>query len=180
MYINNLHAKEMPIIECSIIQGGNVVASKVIDLNRRESPKEYLNRLSQGNLFQDRAMKLGGFEAHTGLLIQNSKTHRVAVVFKDKQIFRFSGSVKNNYKGTKNYDNYFLSIINSFRGLKDNETKLTKALRIKIHKVQSKDTYLSLAKESPIPFDPEKKLRLLNGDYPNQKLKVGRSIKLVE
>ena len=34
MYINNLHAKEMPIIECSIIHDGNVVASKVVDLNR--------------------------------------------------------------------------------------------------------------------------------------------------
>ena len=125
-------------------------------------------------------MKLDSYEAHTALLVSNSMTYRVAVVFKDKQIFRFSGSVKNNYKGAKNYDNYFLSIINSFRGLKDNETKLAKALRIKIYKVQSKDTYLSLAKGSPIPFDPEKKLRLLNGDYPNEKLKVGSSIKLVE
>ena len=34
MYINNLHAKEMPIIECSIIHDGNVVKTKVFDLNR--------------------------------------------------------------------------------------------------------------------------------------------------
>lgn len=161
-------------------KGAASMSIDVIDLNRKETPKEYLNRISSGKLLQDEKMKLDSYKAHTALLVSNSMTYRVAVVFKDKQIFRFSGSVKNNYKGAKNYDNYFLSIINSFRGLKDNETKLTKALRIKVYKVQSKDTYLSLAKESPIPFDPEKKLRLLNGDYPNQKLKVGRFIKLVE
>tara|TARA_B100001167_G_scaffold190842_1_gene158772 strand:- start:2425 stop:3864 length:1440 start_codon:yes stop_codon:yes gene_type:complete len=161
-------------------KGEATMSLNVIDLNRRESPKEYLNRLSQGNLFQDRAFKLGGFEAHTGLLIQNSKTHRVAVVFKDKQIFRFSGSSLFDNKEIQKYDNYFLDIINSFRGLKENEKKLTKPLRIKIYKVKPNDSYISLAKNSPIPFDPEKKLRLLNGDYPDKKIVVGRLIKLVE
>ena len=42
------------------------------------------------------------------------------------------------------------------------------------------DTYSSLAKDSPIPFDPEGQLRLLNGDFPKGKLKAGQLIKLVK
>tara|TARA_B100001013_G_scaffold339138_1_gene260828 strand:- start:35 stop:1474 length:1440 start_codon:yes stop_codon:yes gene_type:complete len=161
-------------------KGEATMSLEVIDLNRKESPKEYLNRLSQGDLFQERAINLGGFEGHTGLLIQDSKTHRIAVVFKDKQIFRFFGSDFNLSKDMQKYDDYFMDIINSFRGLKEKEKKLTKPLRIKVYKVKPEDSYASLAKISPIPFDPEKKLRLLNGDYPNRKITVGRVIKLVE
>ena len=152
----------------------------VVDLNIRESPLEYLNRISSGKLIQDKTMQLGGQEGHTALLRTNTNTYRVAVVFKDKRIFRFSGSTINRDKNIENYDDNFLSIINSFRSLEDSETKLTKPLRIKIYRVKEKDTYSSLAKKSPIPFDPEKKLRLLNGDFPNKKLTVNRFIKLVE
>jgi hypothetical protein len=37
-----------------------------------------------------------------------------------------------------------------------------------------------LAEKSPIPFDPEQRLRLLNGDYPTGNLQMGALIKLVE
>ena len=100
--------------------------------------------------------------------------------FRVYKIFRFSGSGFFDNKEIQKYDNYFLDIINSFRGLKENEKRLTKPLRIKVYKVKPKDSYKSLAKNSPIPFDPEKKLRLLNGDYPDKKILAARLIKLVE
>ena len=53
-------------------------------------------------------------------------------------------------------------------------------LRIKSYRVKTGDTYSSLAEESSIPFDPEQRLRLLNGDYPTGNLQVGALIKLVE
>ena len=53
-------------------------------------------------------------------------------------------------------------------------------LKIKLHKVKEGETYRSLALQSSIPFDPETKLRLLNGDYPDDNLKVGRIIKIVK
>ena len=53
-------------------------------------------------------------------------------------------------------------------------------LRIKSYRVKKGDTYSSLAEKSPIPFDPEQRLRLLNGDYPNGILQVGILIKIVE
>lgn len=161
-------------------QGKASMSVDVIDLNRRESPKDYLNRISSGELSEDKEMNLGSYEAHTALLTSKSLTYRVAVVFKDKKIFRFSGSGLNSDKGIEDYDGNFLSIINSFRGLKDSDKKLTQPLRIKIYKVKPNDTYVSLAKKSPIPYDPEKKLRLLNGDYPMGQLKAGNLIKLIE
>ena len=45
--------------------------------------------------------------------------------------------------------------------------------------VKEGDTYKKLAKKSNIPNDPEDQLRLLNGDYPEEELVVGQTIKIV-
>ena len=74
----------------------------------------------------------------------------------------------------------FNSITSSFRDLKRNELKLAESLKIKIYKVKKGDTYSSLSDKSPISYDPESKLRLLNGDYPDGKLLPGRLIKIVD
>ena len=70
--------------------------------------------------------------------------------------------------------------VSSFRDLKRNELKLAESLKIKIYKVKKGDTYSSLSDKSPISYDPESKLRLLNGDYPDGKLLPGRLIKIVD
>lgn len=57
--------------------------------------------------------------------------------------------------------------------------ELSKPLRIKEYVVQEGDSYKHLAKKSSIPFNPEEQLRLLNGDYPDNPLKVGKSIKII-
>ena len=82
--------------------------------------------------------------------------------------------------GNENYDKSFLSIIFSFRSLLEKEKLLAETLKIKIYRVGENDTYSSLAKHSPIPFDPESQLRLLNGDFPEGKLEAGKLIKLVK
>ena len=78
------------------------------------------------------------------------------------------------------FDNQFLSIIESFRDLKATEIELTEPLLIKSYKVARGDSYSSLARKSPIPFDPESRLRLLNGHYPDGNLEVDAWIKIVE
>ena len=60
------------------------------------------------------------------------------------------------------------------------ELELTKPLLIKSYKVAKGDSYSSLARKSSIPFDPESRLRLLNGDYPEGNLEVDTWIKIVE
>jgi len=150
------------------------------DQVRRETPKEYLERLVSGELYQSKTLLLGGHQAFSALLKENSGRARVAIVFKDKSIFTFYGTTKQNGVDISKFDSQFLAIIESFRGLNSNESELAMPLRIKPYRVKKGDTYSSLAEKSPIPFDPEQRLRLLNGDYPNGILQVGILIKIVE
>ena len=152
----------------------------VSDQVRRETPKEYLERLVSGELYQSKTLLLGGHQAFSALLEESSGRARVAIVFKDKSIFTFYGTTEQNGVDINRFDSQFLAIIESFRGLNFSESKLAKSLRLKSYRVKKGDSYRLLAEKSPIPFDPEQRLRLLNGDYPTGNLKVGALIKIVE
>ena len=152
----------------------------VSDQVRKETPKNYLSRLTSGEVYQSKELKLGGHQAFLTLLEENFRISRVAIVFKNKRIFTFYGTTEKNGLDIGKFDNQFLSIIESFRGLKATEIELTEPLLIKSYKVSRGDSYSSLARKSPIPFDPESRLRLLNGDYPDGDLEVDAWIKIVE
>ena len=152
----------------------------VSDQVRKETPKNYLSRLTSGEVYQSKELKLGGHQAFLTLLEENFRISRVAIVFKNKRIFTFYGTTEKNGLDIGEFDNQFLSIIESFRDLKATEIELTEPLLIKSYKVARGDSYSSLARKSPIPFDPESRLRLLNGDYPDGNLEVDAWIKIVE
>jgi len=152
----------------------------VSDQVRRETPKAYLERFVSGELYQPKNLSLGGHQAFSALLEESSRIARVAIVFKDKSIFTFYGTTEQNGLDINRFDSQFLAIIESFRGLNSSESKLANPLRLKSYRVKKGDTYRLLAEKSPIPFDPEQRLRLLNGDYPTGNLQVGALIKLVE
>ena len=152
----------------------------VSDQVRKETPKNYLSRLTSGEVYQSKELKLGGHQAFLTLLEENFRTSRVAIIFKDRRIFTFYGTTEKNGFDISEFDNQFLSIIKSFRDLKATEFELTKPLLIKSYKVTRGDSYSLLARKSPIPFDPESRLRLLNGDYPDGNLEVDAWIKIVE
>ena len=152
----------------------------VSDQVRKETPKNYLSRLTSGEVYQSKELKLGGHQAFLTLLEENFRTSRVAIIFKDRRIFTFYGTTEKNGFDISEFDNQFLSIIESFRDLKATEIELTEPLLIKSYKVARGDSYSSLARKSPIPFDPESRLRLLNGDYPDGDLEVDAWIKIVE
>ena len=152
----------------------------VSDQVRKETPKNYLSRLTSGEVYQSKELRLGGHQAFLTLLEENFKISRVAIVFKDRRIFTFYGTTEKNGFDIGEFDNQFLSIIESFRDLKATEIELTEPLLIKSYKVARGDSYSSLARKSPIPFDPESRLRLLNGDYPDGDLEVDAWIKIVE
>ncbi len=152
----------------------------VSDQVRRETPKEYLERLVSKELYQSKTLVLGGYQAFSAILEEKFGRARVAVVFKDKSIFTFYGTTRQNGVDIDQFDSQFLDIIESFRGLNSNESKLAKPLRITSYRVKKGDTYRSLADKSSIPYDSEQRLRLLNGDYPSGNLKVGSLIKIVE
>ena len=153
---------------------------QVDDQNMRETPKDYLYRNISSNLSEVEDFLLGGYEACTAILERSGKRFRIAVIFKDKKIFQFLGNLNSSEENFFNYDKDFLYIVKSFSKLKESERSLALPLRIKLHKVKKGQSYNSLANASLIPNDPEKKLRLLNGDYPNGTLSAGRLIKIIK
>ena len=103
----------------------------------------------------------------------------MAVLFKGDQVFQFIGYLKDERSNLSQFDPSFLKIIDSFRTLNEDEEILSKPLRLKTYVVKSGDSYKSLASRSSININAEDQLRLINGDYPNKPLEVGRKIKIV-
>ena len=160
--------------------GEGYLALEVEDQNMRESPREYLKRNFSKNIYEAEDLLLDNYEASKTIIYSANERVRVAAVYKDRKVFTFIGRTRNFEKDFSSLDKGFVEIINSFSRLKNEEIPLSLPLRIRSYKVNQGDTYNSLSLRSPIPFDPEDKLRLLNGDYPNGKLTTGRTIKIVE
>ena len=159
--------------------GEAVLQMTLEDLNFKESPENYLRRFASST-YDDMTLNVNGFEGFTAKAYRTGKETRMAVIFKDDQAYQFLGYSKNNYFSISKFDTEFLNIINSFRNLNPEEQVLSKPLRLKIYKVNEGDSYESLASKSSINTNAEDQLRLINGDYPDKKLEVGRLIKIVQ
>ncbi|MDG2060382.1 MAG: M48 family metalloprotease [SAR86 cluster bacterium] len=149
------------------------------DQNRRLSAKEYLERNKAFDIISGQNISPDGLDAFTAIASSGNSLYRLAVIFRDKNIYQFYGSVEQGSKFS-DFDEQFLSIINSFRSLRNKEKLLAKPLKISSYVVKNGDSYSTLSKSSAIPYDPEGRLRLLNGDYPEGELSVGSLIKIIE
>ena len=161
-------------------KGEATLSLQVNDQHRAETAREYLKRNVESDLYEEKELNINGYKAATAVIKRAGKSFRLAVVFKNRNVFLFTGLVKENSGNFSFFDKEFVSIINSFSNLKEAEKSLALPLKIKLHKVKRGESYNSLSLQSPIPFDPETKLRLLNGDYPDDPLRVGRIIKIVK
>ena len=63
------------------------------------------------------SLNVNGFEGFTVKTYRNGKETRMAVIFKDDQVYQLLGYAKNDYSNISQYDSEFLNIINSFRNL---------------------------------------------------------------
>ena len=149
------------------------------DLNFRETPEEYLKRFAQ-NVIEEDDLNINGFKGYSVKAFQSGKITRMAVIFKQNQVYQFIGYLKDERSDFTIFDMEFKKIINSFRKLNENEIAYSKPLRISSYKVRKGDTYGSLASKSSINMNAEDQLRLINGDYPNKPLSVGRIIKIIK
>ena len=149
------------------------------DLNFKETPKDYLRRFVS-NTFEEEELKINSLNGYTAIIKRSGRLSRIAVIFKGDKVYRFIGSLEDRESDINQYDSRFLRIINSFRELTKEEQDLSKPLRIKTYLVKNGDSYESLAKDSSININAEDQLRLMNGDYPDKKLKIGRMIKIVK
>ena len=150
----------------------------VEDLNFRESPRSFMDRVAS-NHYQGKELRMNGFNGYTALSNRSGRTIRLAIVFKEKQVYQFIGYLKEGLDTFDKHDPIFIKIIKTFNQLDERGKELSKPLRIKNYVVKEGDSYKKLAEISNIPFNPEDQLRLLNGDFPNDPLIEGQVIKLV-
>lgn len=149
------------------------------DLNFVESPEEYLKRFVR-NTTDEEVLMIDGLSGFTAKTYRSGRTTRMAVIFKDDKAYQFIAYLKDRDGDFSSYDLQFMNIIKSLRSLTEKELKYSQPLRIKTYKVRQGETYESIASTSSITLNPEDQLRLLNGDYPDKELTVGRVIKIVE
>ena len=149
------------------------------DLNFVESPEDYLKRFVR-NTTDEEVLMIDGLSGFTAKTYRSGRTTRMAVIFKDDKAYQFIAYLKDRDGDFSSYDLQFMNIIKSIRSLTKSELKYSQPLRIKTYKVRQGETYESIASTSSITLNPEDQLRLLNGDYPDKELTVGRVIKIVE
>jgi predicted Zn-dependent protease len=159
--------------------GQAVLQMTLEDLNFKETPKDYLRRFVS-NTFEEEELKVNSLDGYTAIIKRSGRLSRIAVIFKGDKVYRFIGSLEDRESDINQYDSRFLRIINSFRKLTKEEQDFSKPLRIRTYLARNGDSYESLAKDSSININAEDQLRLLNGDYPDKKLNIGRMIKIVK
>ena len=149
------------------------------DLNFRETPKEYMQRVASG-FSKGEDLKINGYKGYTCLVRERTgEMRRLAVLFREKKIYQFVGYLNEQEKDFQKFDPLFMQIINSLDRLDQRGREMSKPLRVIKYIVKKGDTYKKLARGSSISYNAEDQLRLLNGDFPNRDLVVGKVIKLV-
>ena len=104
---------------------------------------------------------------------------RISVVRFNNKALIFFGATKNRNE-LKQYDRGFLDTARSLRPITAKEKKLADGPRIGIKKINSKVSFASIAKQSPLRRNPEAVLRLLNDKFPTGEPEPGELVKIVE
>jgi len=101
---------------------------------------------------------------------------RVAVVFRNRQAFRFLGAIRTDEQA---FESLFLQTVRSLHSLRPDEQELARGRRIALVQARRGDTYAKLARRFPVPGDGENLLRLLNNQYPGGEPGRGDLIKVI-
>ena len=149
------------------------------DLNFRETPKEYMQRIAS-NFSEGMDLEINGYKGYACLVRERmGEMRRLAVLFREGKVYQFVGYLDEEEKNFQQFDPLFMQIINSLDRLDQRGRDMSKPLRIIKYIVKKEDNYKKLASSSSISYNAEEQLRLINGDFPNRDLVVGKVIKLV-
>ncbi|MDH3638211.1 MAG: M48 family metalloprotease [Gammaproteobacteria bacterium] len=157
----------------------SVVQLSLEDLNRRESPEEFL-RSKFSDLKQGQSFSADGYQAYSGLTTKlntpfGRRPTRVAAVFASKRAFVLVGASKSGV-----ITEPFTNTVRSFRRLRSDEQELAKSRNLRVITARPGDTFEKLAARSKLGSYAEEQLRLLNGKYPQGEPTPGQPIKIVE
>ena len=109
---------------------------------------------------------------------KNAQPARISGIKLDQSqaLFIIGSSTESTFATT---DNQLLAINQSFKRLSDKEIEAIKTPVLKAVRVNTTDSFTSLAKKSAIDKEAEDSLRLLNHAFPNGKLANHQKIKII-
>ncbi|HYM47149.1 MAG TPA: hypothetical protein VES91_01630, partial [Burkholderiaceae bacterium] len=154
------------------------------DLNKRETPQEYLHARVKANKFANET-KIDGsaFPSHTAIARlatpYGARDTRVMVLFHDNRAFTFFATAKDDAAFAR-LDPQFLEVARSLHTLSASERSIADGLQVRVQRARAGDSFAALAKRSPLNEHAELTLRLINDKFPSGEPVAGELIKTVE
>ena len=105
---------------------------------------------------------------------------RWTVLYRDKRAYLFAGASRSSRGAVPEADGLFLSVAETFRGLKPSEFPLAEPFRLRIRTATSDTRLDDYVADMPVEKYPLEELKLINGLYPDRKLQPGVLYKVVE
>ncbi|MGE6792436.1 M48 family metalloprotease [Pseudomonas guineae] len=142
------------------------------------SPAQLLRqRVGNQRLVAGVELRQAGLTGYSAVIPGNA-AKRVAIIQQGAKVYLFVAAVRGR-ASLESQDPQFLSVIESFRPMTSAERKQAQPLRLHMVKVKSGQTIEALAKNSTLPGDALKTLRLLNNLYPTGQPRAGDWLKVV-
>jgi predicted Zn-dependent protease len=150
-------------------------------------PREFLLEYLKGqSISKGEALSVNGMDGYTLVVRHQSPLDggegpvRVAVLFRGKATFLIQGASRSGNGNVPADDGIFMSSLQTMRDLKPSEYPLAQPYRIKIIKATEQTKLDDYVKAVPTDSYQKEQLQMLNGLYPNGKIKPGQYLKVIE
>ncbi|MEJ1966150.1 MAG: M48 family metalloprotease [Gammaproteobacteria bacterium] len=153
----------------------------------KQGPREFLLTQLKGESFsKGEALSVNGMEGYTLVTRRGSPLDggegpvRWAVLYRGKSTFVIGGASRSGNGSLPADDGLFQSCVQTIRDLKPSEYPLAQPYRIKVITATEQTKIDDYAKNVPVEKYQKEELQLLNGLYPNGKVKPGQYLKVIE
>ena len=153
----------------------------------KKAPREFLlTQLKGASFMKGEEIHANGMDGYTVVTRHGSPLDsgegpvRWAVLYRDKTAFLIGGASRSGTAGLPADDGLFQSSIQTLRSLKPSEYPLAQPYRLKIIQATDKTKLEDYTKQVPVEKYQKEELQMLNGLYPNGKIKSGQYVKIVE
>ncbi len=157
---------------------GAIVQMTMVELADKESLVDLLRRQTKNKDLPVKSDNYGASALTSIKIAKNKQPARIsALKFNDKQAIFVIGT--SSEKSFKNTDLQLVKINRSFTKLGDKEIEAIDSPFLKIIKANSTTSYQNLAQKSPLNYDAESRLRLLNRGFPKGEISSKQSLKII-
>ncbi|MEJ0037217.1 MAG: M48 family metalloprotease [Gammaproteobacteria bacterium] len=153
----------------------------------KRGPREFLLEYLKGQSFsKGEALSVNGMDGYTLVTRRGSPLDggegpvRWAVLYRGKATFLIGGASRSGNGNLPADDGLFQSCVQTLRDLKPSEYPLAQPYRLKIIKATEQTKIEDYTKYVPTEKYQKEQLLMLNGLYPNGKIKPGQYLKVVE